>query len=173
MSQIYRLDRVFFHKLHHLPCCLGKRPKTEDRRLGNPLNEIIVSRGDSTNYDEMCWNAFFDTETVKSTRSSFCIFTRLKLQNEDLRQNALFDAKTLKSVRSSCCSYKMKTLAKTLYLTLKHWIWWGSSSCSFTRLKLKDDDPRWNVLFDAKTLKSMGSSFWSFTRLKLQNEDPF
>ena len=23
MSQVYRLDRVFFHKLHHPPCCLG------------------------------------------------------------------------------------------------------------------------------------------------------
>ena len=61
----------------------------------------------------------FDTETVKSTRSSFCIFTRLKLQNEDLRQNALFDAKTLKSVGSSCCSYKMKTLAKNALLDAK------------------------------------------------------
>ena len=23
MSQVYRLDGVFFHKLHHPPCCLG------------------------------------------------------------------------------------------------------------------------------------------------------
>ena len=23
MSQVYRLDRVFFHKLHHPPCCIG------------------------------------------------------------------------------------------------------------------------------------------------------
>ena len=23
MSQVYRLDRVFFHKLYHPPCCLG------------------------------------------------------------------------------------------------------------------------------------------------------
>ena len=41
MSEIYGLDRVFFHKLHHPPCCLGNfadygrgvsKPKTEDRR---------------------------------------------------------------------------------------------------------------------------------------------
>ena len=53
---------------------------------------------------------------MKSTRSSFCSFTRPKLQNEDLRQNALFDAKTLKSVGSSCCS--------------------------FAHLKLQNEDPR-------------------------------
>ena len=35
---------------------------------------------------------------MKSTKSSFRSFTRLKLQNEDFRQNALFDAKTLKSM---------------------------------------------------------------------------
>ena len=64
----------------------------------------------------MCWNAFFDTKTVKSTRSSFCSFTHLKLQNEDLRQNALFDAKTLKSV--------------------------GSPYGSFAHLKLQNEDPR-------------------------------
>ena len=23
ISQVYRLDRVFFHKLNHPPCCLG------------------------------------------------------------------------------------------------------------------------------------------------------
>ena len=23
MPQVFRLDRVFFHKLHHPPCCLG------------------------------------------------------------------------------------------------------------------------------------------------------
>ena len=83
-------------------------PKTESRRLGNQLNE-------------MCWNAFFDAKTMKSIS-----LRRVKLQNEDLRQNALFDAKTLKSMVSSCRSlptsnYKMKILAKTLYLTLKHW----------------------------------------------------
>ena len=53
---------------------------------------------------------------MKSTRSSFRSFTRLKLQNEDFRQNALLDAKTLKSMGSSC---------------------W-----SFAHLKLKNEDPR-------------------------------
>ena len=48
----------------------------------------------------------------------------------------------------------------------------GSSFCSFTHLKLQNEDPRWNVLFDAKTLKSMRPSSCSFARLKLQNEDP-
>ena len=47
----------------------------------------------------------------------------------------------------------------------------GSSFCSFTHLKLQNEDPRWNVLFDAKALKSTGSTFCSFTRLRLQNED--
>ena len=42
-------------------------------------------------------------------------FSCLKLQNEDLRQNALLDAKTLNSM--------------------------GSSFCSFTRLKLQNEDP--------------------------------
>ena len=65
------------------------KPKTEDF---NQLNE-------------MCWNAFFNAKTMKSIRSSFCSFTRLKLQNEDLRQNALFDAEILKSMGSSCCSF--------------------------------------------------------------------
>ena len=85
----------------------NRRPKTESRRLGNQLNE-------------MRRNAFFDAKTMKSIS-----LRRVKLQNEDLRQNALFDAKTLKSMGSSCRSlptsnYKMKILAKTLYLTLKH-----------------------------------------------------
>ena len=149
MSQIYGLDRVFFHKLYHPPYCLGNfadngrgvsKPKTED--FGNPSNE-------------MCWNAFFDTKTVKSTRSSFCSFTHLKLQNEDLRQTLYLTLKHwnrwgLRMVVLPTSNYKMKTLAKTLYLTLKHWIWWGSSSCSFTRLKLKNDDPRWNVYLTLK-----------------------
>ena len=43
-------------------------------------------------------------------------FSHLNLQNEDLRQNALLDAKTLNSM--------------------------GSSFNSFTRLKLKNEDPR-------------------------------
>ena len=58
----------------------------------------------------------------------------------------LFDPKTLKSI--------------------------GSSFCSFTRLKVQNEDPGYNALFDPKTLKSKGPSFCSFTRLILQNEDP-
>ena len=102
------------------------KTKTEDRRLGNQL-------------DEMCWNA----KTMNSIMSLFCSFTPLKLQN----QNALFDAKKIE---------------------IDGVVWW----CSLRRAKLQNEDPRWNSLFDAKTLKSVGSSFCSFTRLKLQNEDP-
>ena len=48
----------------------------------------------------------------------------------------------------------------------------GSSFCSFTRLKLQNEDPRQNALFDPKTLKTKTPSICSFTRLKLQNEEP-
>ena len=76
-------------------------------------------------------------------------------QLNEMCWNAFFDAKTMKSIRFrfSFCSFR-------------------SSFCSFTRLKLQNEEPRWNVLFEAKILKSMGSSFCTFAHLKLQNEDP-
>ena len=46
MSQVYRLDRVFFHKLHHPPCCLsnfadyGRQVHEGDRDIrSQPQNE--------------------------------------------------------------------------------------------------------------------------------------
>ena len=128
MSQIYGLDRVFFHKLHHPPYFLcnfadnGRgvsKPKTEDRRLGNPLNE-------------MCWNAFFDTKTMKSTRSSFCILPASNYKTKTFAKTLYLTLKHwnrwgLRVVVLPTSNYKMKTLAKTLYLTLKHWIRWESS----------------------------------------------
>ena len=49
---------------------------------------------------------------MKSIRSSFFSFTRLRLQNEDLRQNALFRAKTLKSMESLFGSFAHLKLQK-------------------------------------------------------------
>ena len=90
---------------------------------------------------------------------------RLGNQLNEMCYNAFFDAKTMKSIRSSFCS--------------------------FTPLKLQNEDPRWGLRFvvlpsqnyktktlaktlhlTLKKLKSMGSSFCSFSHLKLQNEDP-
>ena len=106
--------RTFMHHTAQQRVSPNRRPKTEDF---NQLNE-------------MCWNAFFNAKTMKSIRSSFCSFTRLKLQNEDLRQNALFDAENwnrwgLRVVVLPTSNYKMKIPAKRLYLTLKHWNRWG------------------------------------------------
>ena len=47
-----------------------------------------------------------------------------------------------------------------------------SSFCRLGQLKLQNEDPRSNALFDVNGHEINGSSFYRSGRLKLQNEDP-
>ena len=128
-----------------------RRPKTEDRRLGNRLNE-------------MRWNAFFDAKTMKSIRSSFCSFTPLKLQKEDPAKTLYSTLKRwnrwgLRFAVLPASKYKTKTFANTLYLTLKHWNPWDLCVAVFPTFNYEMKIPAKTLYFTLKHWNRWGLRF--------------